>query len=255
MAENKKSFLLYNDLNKTVNKLPNDKAGELFKIILSYVNDENPQVEDLVLDIAFEPIKQQLKRDLVKYENIVERNRNNGKKGGRPKNPEKPSGLFGNPDKPKKADSDTDNDSDTDKEINNIYSLYPTKCIERNTSTGKTSKNKDQIKRLLKTHTSEELKYKVNRYLKEAKEGKSFIQNFRTFLNNLPDYNNQETVSIWDFTKWVYYKWTHENNRNVYRVESEKSNKFFEDHVEGANWKAEVITSTKLLDKKQITWS
>ena len=46
-----------------VKKLPNDKAGELFKLILSYVNDEQPEVEDMLLEIAFEPIKQQLNRD------------------------------------------------------------------------------------------------------------------------------------------------------------------------------------------------
>ena len=41
MAENKKSFVLYTDLIHTVSKMPNDKAGELFKHILMYVNDEN----------------------------------------------------------------------------------------------------------------------------------------------------------------------------------------------------------------------
>ena len=68
MAENKKSFLLYSDLSLTVNKLPDETAGKLFKIILDYVNDKDPIVNDLLLEIAFEPIKQQLKRDLVTYE-------------------------------------------------------------------------------------------------------------------------------------------------------------------------------------------
>lgn len=68
MAENKKSFILYCDLIHTVNKLPDDKAGLLFKHLLSYVNDENPITEDLLVEIAFEPIKRQLKRDLDKWE-------------------------------------------------------------------------------------------------------------------------------------------------------------------------------------------
>ena len=68
MAENKKSFVLYADLIHTVKKMPNDKAGELFKHILSYVNDENPETEDLIIQLTFEPIKQQLKRDLKRYE-------------------------------------------------------------------------------------------------------------------------------------------------------------------------------------------
>lgn len=68
MAENKKSFILYCDLINTINKLPDDKAGKLFKIILSYVNDENPTIDDILVDIAFEPIKLQLKRDLKKWD-------------------------------------------------------------------------------------------------------------------------------------------------------------------------------------------
>lgn len=69
MAENKKSFLLYADLIHTVKKLPEEEAGKLFKLILSYVNDEKPNIDEfeLVIQIAFEPIKRQLKRDLEKY--------------------------------------------------------------------------------------------------------------------------------------------------------------------------------------------
>ena len=68
MAENKKSFVLYADLIHTVSKMPSEKAGDLFKHILSYVNDQNPETEDLIIQLTFEPIKQQLKRDLRKYE-------------------------------------------------------------------------------------------------------------------------------------------------------------------------------------------
>ena len=68
MAENKASFILYCDINGLVNQLPDDLAGQLFKHILGYVNDENPTSDNLLLNIAFDPIKRQLKRDLKKYE-------------------------------------------------------------------------------------------------------------------------------------------------------------------------------------------
>lgn len=67
MAENKKSFILYVDLIHTVSKLPNDKAGELFKHVLEYVNGNNPETDDLIIQLTFEPIKQQLIRDHNKY--------------------------------------------------------------------------------------------------------------------------------------------------------------------------------------------
>jgi hypothetical protein len=68
MAKNKKSFILYCDIIHTVDKLPDEVAGKLFKTILNYVNDKNPEPEELILQIAFEPIKHQLKRDLKDWE-------------------------------------------------------------------------------------------------------------------------------------------------------------------------------------------
>lgn len=64
-----------------VKKLDNEKAGELFKIILSYVNDEDPQVDDILLNIAFEPIKQSLKRHLREWEEKMEQRSINGRLG------------------------------------------------------------------------------------------------------------------------------------------------------------------------------
>lgn len=68
MAAGKKSFILYADWTGIFDKLPDHKAGKLIKLIFDYVNDKNPQTEDVLLQIAFEPIKQQLKRDLQEWE-------------------------------------------------------------------------------------------------------------------------------------------------------------------------------------------
>lgn len=85
MAEDKRGFLLYCNLLATVRKMPDDKAGVLFKTILRYVNDENPEVDDLIVDLVFEPVKQQLKIDLKKWEAFRQKQSENGAKGGRPK--------------------------------------------------------------------------------------------------------------------------------------------------------------------------
>lgn len=81
MADNKKSFLLYCDLIHTVQKLSDEQAGKLFKHVLEYVNDLNPETEDLLTEVCFEPIKQNLKRDLRKYEEIRKQKSEAGKKG------------------------------------------------------------------------------------------------------------------------------------------------------------------------------
>lgn len=86
MAENKKSFVAYTDWENTFNMLSDEEAGKLIKHLLAYVNDKNPtDLQDRVLTIAFEPIKNQLKRDLKKYEKIREKRINAGKLGGKQK--------------------------------------------------------------------------------------------------------------------------------------------------------------------------
>ena len=80
MAENKKSFILYCDIIHTIEKLDDNDAGKLFKHVLRYVNDLNPETDHLITQIAFEPIKQQLKRDLVKFENKISMLSENGRK-------------------------------------------------------------------------------------------------------------------------------------------------------------------------------
>ena len=81
MAKGKKSFILYCDLINVVNKLPDEKAGQLFKHVLEYVNDLNPQTDDLLLSVAFEPIKAALKRDLAQWEGERNKRSEAGKAG------------------------------------------------------------------------------------------------------------------------------------------------------------------------------
>lgn len=80
MAQDKKSFILYADLIHVTEKLTNEQAGILLKHVLRYVNDQNPVAPDQFTEVIFEPIRQLLKRDLVKYENIREKNQSNAKK-------------------------------------------------------------------------------------------------------------------------------------------------------------------------------
>ena len=68
MAEGKKSFVLYSDQRSIIELLSNEQAGVLLKHIFSYVNDENPIDKEAIIMLAFEPIKLQMKRDLIKWE-------------------------------------------------------------------------------------------------------------------------------------------------------------------------------------------
>ena len=82
MAENKKSFILYADLIHTVKKMNENDVSDLFIHILEYVNDENPKAKSTLVDLVFEPIKQQLKRDLLKWDQTKIVRAKTGKIGG-----------------------------------------------------------------------------------------------------------------------------------------------------------------------------
>lgn len=136
--EGKKGFVLYTNKKFLLEALTDEQAGILFKHIYNYVNDKytnenEDDIPDAVIKMAWLSFKADLKEDLAKWKNICERNRENGLKGGRPKqNPKNPLGNLetqktqDNPEKPKKADIDIDIESDIeiDKEdISNDISL------------------------------------------------------------------------------------------------------------------------------------
>jgi len=84
MAKDKKSFVVYTNWKSTFEKLSDDEAGKLIKHIFRYVTDENPIAPDRITELVFEPLKQILKTDLAKYEEIRQKRSEAGKKGGAP---------------------------------------------------------------------------------------------------------------------------------------------------------------------------
>lgn len=83
MAKGKKTFIFYSDWINMVREMPDKDAGELLKHILSYVNDENPNTDNLLVKMAFGHMKPMLKNDLDKWENIRQVRREAGSKGGK----------------------------------------------------------------------------------------------------------------------------------------------------------------------------
>ena len=117
----KDSFILYTEQKAVFDKLSNEQAGKLIKAIYEYVATDTMPALDDVLDLVMTPIKISLDKNNKKYQNVVERNRENGMKGGRPKKPKEPNGFSNNPTKPKKADNEYDNDNEYDDDIKDIY--------------------------------------------------------------------------------------------------------------------------------------
>ena len=218
-AMTKDGFVIYKSFYAPIQSLSDESLGKLFRAIFEYQIHGVCVELPVELTMAFNFFKTKFESDNIKYEAIVERNKANGRKGGRPskentdnetaENPINPMGF----EEPKKADKDMDGDkdkeenrghkekkkegidksipkkkadNDVDEFVDRMYALYPAKCPKRGTYLGKSQKDKAKIKSLLKTYSESDIEF-VIRWEIEQKYGKTFMSNFSTFLNNFPD--------------------------------------------------------------------
>jgi len=161
----KKSFVFYTEYREHLEMLPPEQIGELMLALIDY--QETGEVPDLpkgsALAMCFSFIKKRMDKDNIKYEEKCERNRSNGKKGGRPtnqtvvseteENPNKPNGFSENqmvisetkknPTEPRKADNDNeyDNDIDSDNDCDNEEYIHTPEKICANAHTKKAVKS------------------------------------------------------------------------------------------------------------------
>jgi hypothetical protein len=107
----KDSFIIYKSFFKPISNLSDKQLGRLFRAIFAYQLGEVVSVDNDI-KMAFDFFQNQFEIDEIKYQKIIQKNTENGRRGGRPKsaekNPNNPP-LF---EKPKKADNDNDNDND-----------------------------------------------------------------------------------------------------------------------------------------------
>lgn len=81
----KNSFLIYLDYEEQFNLLTDEQIGQLMRAIIKYEKTKEIPQLDGMLKMAFSFIKTQLDRDREKYQAKCEQNRENAKRGGRPK--------------------------------------------------------------------------------------------------------------------------------------------------------------------------
>ncbi|MBQ9117553.1 MAG: hypothetical protein IJY04_11075 [Clostridia bacterium] len=138
-AEQKKSFIIYNNYLKYFYLLSREERGDLITAMLEYANNADTTVElEGAARMAFAVIQDTMDRDMEQYSESCRKNSENGKRGGRPKKEEnsdnkeqskKPTAFFDTPkkptafsddnEKPKKADNDNDNENDNENKNDN----------------------------------------------------------------------------------------------------------------------------------------
>ena len=116
MKENKKSFLFYQSWKTQIDILDDSELRKFINNLLSYHDGGEVVLESKYDKLLWNGVLPGLEVNNLKYQKTIERNRENGKKGGRPKKvaaeSEKPNGFIENPyktdgfkEKPKKPDN------------------------------------------------------------------------------------------------------------------------------------------------------
>ena len=103
------SFMFYLDQFDRFSYLSDEECGQMINAIIAYAKTgEAKEFADRSMRIIFDEFKKELDMDAEKYEQKCEANRENGKKGGRPKKeketeePKKPNGFSSEKEEPKK---------------------------------------------------------------------------------------------------------------------------------------------------------
>jgi len=208
-------FMLLEELAKTeYHYLDLKEDVQLMYLSSEFMIDENVLIDIINILVQFEEFDSELWKDRILFnmkfiDNISDayKKRNNDcinkdslllllTAKGRIKRPKS------NPNKPKPPSKGGKNPQTILKDIkvnqtdvDLIYYLYPTTCKVQNRPTAKGAKDKEKIKILLKEISLKDLSATITGYIENSKLSKSYIQNFSTFLNNLPDL--QELRETW----------------------------------------------------------
>lgn len=170
MADKKNKVIVYKDWISTFDKLSDDEAGKLIKHFFQYINDLNPESDDRLITLLFEPIKQTLKRDLKAYEARCDKNKESVEKRWNESNTNVTDKVQPNTNEYKRIqpntkhtdnDNDSDNDNDTSKEgvitpPHPLVKWLATNCKE--VSKMKKPLTNDEATKLVEEFTKEEIK-------------------------------------------------------------------------------------------------
>lgn len=180
----KNSFILYTNYFEILKDLSNDDLGIMFRAILSYQTNGNYEIPKH-LELAFKFIKNQLDIDAVKYNNFIEKQRENGKKGGRPKT-QKTQAFSKKPKKPKL----------TQKSLNDNDNVNDNVNVNENVNDNNTEQPKQPIAIVPKKTPQQRIfDYFANRYKSlTGFKYKSQISDFVNLAKLLKDYKEEEII-------------------------------------------------------------
>lgn len=136
----KDSMILYTAYAEKFRRLNNEQFGELVRLMIQYQLDGiAPEVDDIMVSMAFDSVKYDIDRNNEKYKEICEKRRENGAKGGLAKASNSKQKLAKATKSNQKLASVADNDNENDNDNDNDFTF-----------------RKSKQKELLKTYTDDE---------------------------------------------------------------------------------------------------
>lgn len=162
------SFLLYKSFYEPIKHLKDEELGLLFRAIFDHQNGLDIKISSPQVAMAFAFFKNQFVLDRAKYQLVIDRNKSNGSKGGRPKtqktqaNPKNPVG-FQEPKKPEKEnDKDIilleDSKGDFLKNQNPLFGEQENKILDLKNEKSKKKSSAKRTKKEFIAPTLEEIK-------------------------------------------------------------------------------------------------
>lgn len=223
----KKSFVLHIDSLDILPHMDKEDVGELFLLIYKFNTGQEFEVPSH-LKLVWIPFLNQFKRDKEKYKAVADRNKINGFKGGRPKNPVKPKEtqktqvVF---QKPKKADSDSVSDSVNDSES---VSVSESKKDLKH-PLGVSGLENSVHYQIIKIHSdfyaqkNDGLKYRFQASA-DGKAVKDIVEYLRTA--KAPPKSPNEIIFAWEWILSNYDKWDsfHQKRLKLTQINSELPN-------------------------------
>lgn len=230
----KDSFLIYKSFYKPISRLSDKQLGRLFRAIFKYQLGEEVTVEEDI-EMAFEFFKNQFEIDELKYQGIVERNRNNGRKVGNGKNSEtvkqKPSGgqtghsTPNNPVGAKQASGGL-NDNENDNE-NDLKEISLSRDKEKDDWSKDVDKSLTNLREIMLSQQSWIETLSINNHIDES-EIIAYIEAFIRKLQNEGVHKKSVSDAQKHFASWLRIelsKKQHEPNKANQRPAAEQLSK------------------------------
>ena len=188
------------------NRLSMTEKGEVLDAIMRYGFDgEEYSGDSVVVAVIFDLTKPYIDENNKRYDAVVERNRNNGKKGGRPKstknpekpnktqqNPDEPNKTQQNPDEPRRTQTNLDTDTDTDTDTGSIISsrtnvLEDAEIVTENISIA--GKNKKSAREKIETAQEVTWRDSFDVYLQDCRDAWKRWTNDRDWMDERKRFN------------------------------------------------------------------